>query len=61
MEILVNHGASPLKEIINKLSSKLAARTLRDDLAYLKKLNLVSLEGFGRSAKWGLVLSEEKK
>ena len=40
-----------LNEIIEQLKDAPAPRTIRDDLAYLKRLKLITLKGFGRGAR----------
>lgn len=37
---------------MKQLQNAPAPRTVRDDLAYLKTLKLITLSGFGRGAKW---------
>lgn len=42
-------------EIIQQLKHPPALRTLRDDLAYLKQVNLVGIKGHAKTARWFLI------
>jgi ATP-dependent DNA helicase RecG len=61
LNVLTSKRSLSLKEISDNLSQKPAFRTIREDLAYLKKLKFVSLEGFGRGARWSLLLTVDAK
>jgi ATP-dependent DNA helicase RecG len=52
LKLLVSGVGMTLNEIVEQLKDAPAPRTVRDDLAYLKKLKLIILKGFGRGAKW---------
>jgi ATP-dependent DNA helicase RecG len=52
LEILSKEGKMPVREIKALLSDAPAARTLGDDLSYLKQQGFIDLKGIGRGAKW---------
>jgi predicted HTH transcriptional regulator len=52
LKILEQEGKIALREIVSLLETPIAARTIGDDLAYLKQLGLVDSEGTGKGAKW---------
>jgi len=55
IDILSSQKTVSAGEILNSLSDNPADRTLRDDLAKLKKLGLIETKGKGRGAVWLLV------
>jgi ATP-dependent DNA helicase RecG len=52
LTILSQQGRIALRDIRGFLENPPADRTIRDDLAQLKKLGLVDSEGMGRGARW---------
>lgn len=52
LEILTRERKLSFREITNLLENPPAERTLRDDLALLKREELINTEGFGRGARW---------
>ena len=54
LTILSGAPSPPFRDIRAKLENPPADRTLRDDLAHLKRLGLISSDGHGRSAVWKL-------
>ena len=52
LQVLAQAQKLPFREIRAQLSHPPADRTLRDDLAHLKRLGLVVSSGFGRGAAW---------
>jgi len=53
-DILSSQKAVSAGQILNSLSDNPADRTLRDDLAKLKKLGLIETTGKGRGVVWFL-------
>lgn len=54
LKVLATDLKMTVSQIANSLDQAPSKRTIGDDLAYLKRLNLVHLEGTGRGAKWSL-------
>jgi ATP-dependent DNA helicase RecG len=52
--ILSDAGAIPFHLIRERMEKPPADRTIRDDLAFLKKTGLIESRGFGRGAFWSL-------
>lgn len=52
--ILANHQELQMKEILTKLKNPPAERTLRDDLAALRKAGIIGSKGHARTATWFL-------
>ena len=52
LTILSQHGKMAVREIREFLENPPADRTIGDDLAQLKKLDLVDSKGVGRGARW---------
>ena len=57
LKIIEKEGKIALREIVSLLKTPVAARTIGDDLAYLKQLGLVDSEGTAKRAKWFLTTS----
>jgi ATP-dependent DNA helicase RecG len=55
LKILSDGGKMSVGDISNQLQNAPAARTLRDDLARLKLIGLIDLEGRAKAARWFLV------
>lgn len=55
INILSSQKAASATEILKSLSTPPAERTLRDDLAKLKKLNRINATGKGRGTTWFLI------
>ena len=55
LQILTAHRSCSLRDIMGLLENPPAARTVGDDLAYLKRIKLVDSRGVGRGAKWLLI------
>ncbi len=55
LQILIKGEHLSLREIIQRLESPPASRTLGDNLAHLKEKNIIDSEGIGRGAKWFMV------
>lgn len=55
LQALASAPSLPFREIRAAISDPPQDRTLRDDLAHLKRLELVELSGFGRGATWRLM------
>lgn len=54
ISLLQDNGPMSSRSILESLENPLSERMMRRELAQLKKLNLISLEGHGRSALWVL-------
>jgi ATP-dependent DNA helicase RecG len=52
LTILSQHGKMAIRDISAFLENAPSNRTIGDDLAQLKKINLVGSEGVGRGARW---------
>ncbi len=52
--ILQQYGAVGLKKIISELNNPPSERMIRKDLAVLKEIGLIELEGFAKTAVWKL-------
>lgn len=52
LKILSIGGKVSVNDILNQLNDAPASRTLRDDLARLKELKLINLEGRAKTARW---------
>lgn len=52
LTLIQRNNPASLAEIKQGLTAPLAERTLQDDLAKLKKLGFIKVQGRGRSAKW---------
>ncbi|MHB8767302.1 MAG: hypothetical protein ACYDA8_23595 [Deferrisomatales bacterium] len=61
LQILASAPRLAFRVIASRLSSRPADRTLRDDLAHLKRLGLVGSEGYGRGATWALAAVETER
>jgi ATP-dependent DNA helicase RecG len=59
LQILVKGEHLSLREIVERLRSPPAPRTVGDNLAHLKKINLVDSEGTGRGARWFIVTNSK--
>jgi ATP-dependent DNA helicase RecG len=59
IDIVSSKNTVSASEILSALSDNPAERTLRDDLAKLKKLNLIDTTGKGRGAVWHLAQDNE--
>jgi ATP-dependent DNA helicase RecG len=55
LQILAGRATVPLRGILDQLANPPASATLRDDLYHLKRLGLISSQGYGRGAVWMLV------
>lgn len=55
LKILSMGSKMTVTQIAEKLKNAPSRRTIGDDLAYLKKLDLVALEGVGRGSMWHLI------
>jgi len=54
LQILADHGALPLREIRKRLSTPPSDRMIQEDLAHLRRLDLVESTGRGRGAVYRL-------
>jgi len=61
LQILASAPRLAFRVIASRVSSRPADRTLRDDLAHLKRLGLVGSEGHGRGATWALAAVETER
>ena len=52
LEIFDSKISMTFYEVVAQLKGAPAARTVRNDLIYLRKLKLITLKGFGRGARW---------
>ncbi len=52
---LGKHGPVALRELTELLGEMITQRALRDELAFLKRLELVESTGYGRGARWFVV------
>lgn len=59
LQILVKGDHLSLREIVGRLKSPPASRTVGDNLAHLKEINLIDSDGKGRGAKWFIVTKPE--
>ena len=59
-QILFNNDQLSLKDIRDFIGGGFAPRTLRQDLFFLKKLNLVSYKGKGRASRWFLKVKKNQ-
>lgn len=60
LEILAYHGALPLREIRKRLAAPPSDRMIQEDLAHLRRLDLVRSRGRGRGAVYFLKKGNEK-
>ena len=54
LQVLGDHGAQALSDIMDRLESDAAERTVQEHLNLLRELRLVRLQGRGRGARWSL-------
>lgn len=54
LAILGREGRLPLRDIYSELTDEIALRSLRGELAHLKRLELITYSGYGRGARWFL-------
>jgi ATP-dependent DNA helicase RecG len=54
LQVLASSSYLPFREIREALDNPPPDRTLREELIHLKRLDLIELKGFGRSAVWRL-------
>ncbi len=59
LQILANHGSLPLREIRKCLSAPPSDRMIQEDLAHLRRLELVESTGRGRGAAYRLRKTHE--
>jgi len=59
LQILAHHGPSPLREIRKRLSAPPSDRMIQEDLAHLRRLELVESSGRGRGAVYRLRKKDE--
>ncbi|GIV04367.1 MAG: ATP-dependent DNA helicase RecG [Fimbriimonadales bacterium] len=59
LQILAHHGPSPLREIRKRLSTPPSDRMIQEDLAHLRRLDLVESSGRGRGAVYRLRKANE--
>lgn len=52
LKVLSKEKAMTVREVATKAEDLRGLKTIGDDLAYLKSLNLVGLEGIGRGSRW---------
>ncbi len=61
LKILQNSSQMTANEIAQNLQDAPSTRTIREDLANLKELKLINLQGFGRGSTWSLTKEAEKR
>jgi ATP-dependent DNA helicase RecG len=54
LNVLGNEGPMALSDILDRLETDAAKRTVQDNLSTLRNLDMVILQGHGRGARWAL-------